>query len=138
MSHLAIVAIIATIPSRSELLRTRSLPSVLRQSCRPELVVVCVDGGVAAAAAAAIVLAVEEPSVVVIYNTRTQGCSGAWNCAVEHVVKWAVTTNRRLEEVAVALLDDDDEWLDDHLLVNRQLMQRYLPACVQSIRSDSS
>jgi glycosyltransferase involved in cell wall biosynthesis len=108
------VAVLIATHEREDLLRTVSLPSVLRQTHCPEVLVVVCDGRppgrttlgalVDGARAAGVRLDV-------LQNARAAGAAGAWNTGLRH-----------LETAGhcgyVALLDDDDAWDDDHLETN--------------------
>lgn len=45
-------------------------------------------------------------------NRRSKGAAGAWNSGLDHLLR---TSNVGPEQVYVAILDDDDEWLPHHL-----------------------
>eukprot|EP00951_Prasinocladus_malaysianus_P009247 scaffold67474_cov31-Prasinocladus_malaysianus.AAC.4 len=108
-------------------LRERSLPSVLRQSYAPRLVVIADDNDLKDDSQWARVLSgIEQgestgqtPEVELVRNKRTaRSASGAWNTALMHVRQRVAGG---LSGVWVAFLDDDDEWAADHLqeCVNR-------------------
>ncbi|MFC1897858.1 glycosyltransferase family 2 protein, partial [Chloroflexota bacterium] len=111
MSKDFIATIIATC-DRPDLLKNRSLPSVLHQTNCPDLVLVVDDSApVNKSRNRDIVTALRFPQDRVLYleNTRTKGAAGAWNTAIRHLYR------QGFYECWVALLDDDDEWQPQYL-----------------------
>lgn len=106
-----IVVLIAT-RMREVLLETRSLPSLLAQSLRPDTVVLVNDGpplksrGVHAMLDTSVHL-----QLVLLENRRAAGVAGAWNTGLAYL--W-----ERGFRGFVAFLDDDDEWAPHHLEAN--------------------
>lgn len=104
-------AVLMASSGRRDLLLARSLPSICRQTCPPELVVLVDDGGQYAPAFAPMLAAQLPVELVLIPNRRAPGAAGAWNTGLEFLAA------RRFAGF-VAMLDDDDEWDEDHLALN--------------------
>lgn len=96
---------------RYDSLRTVSLPSVRRQSCAPTLVVLVADGCPIAPSDARELTALVGLEPVLLHNRRAAGAAGAWNTGLEFLVA-------REFDGFVAILDDDDEWNENHLALN--------------------
>lgn len=108
------LAVVIATCNRFEMLSERSLPSVVAQSRRPDLLVVVDDSARAARTANAdLVGSLALPGCEVSYleNARTAGASGSWNTALD-IVAAKVTDPG---EVFVAVLDDDDAWSPEYL-----------------------
>jgi glycosyltransferase involved in cell wall biosynthesis len=108
-----IVVVIAT-KNRPLLLEKRAIQSVINQTLLPSGVVIVDDSeDVHRSQNRAIVERIQLPECPAFYlkNERTSGASGAWNTAIDFISeKWSTNDN-----VYVAILDDDDEWLEDYL-----------------------
>ncbi len=119
---LSIAVVIATY-NRPELLASRALASVARQTRPPDhLVVVDDSDGDVRRANARIVARFKAEGVEARYieNSRTPGASGAWNTALAHLQAAAPAT-------FVAILDDDDGWAPAYLeLCERAAFERDL------------
>ena len=109
------VAVLVATAHRSDLLASRALPSIERQTRAPWRVVVVDDARNAAAAGQTrqSVRAWQPAGIVVNFlrNRRTKGASGAWNSGLDHLLRICGDPTR----VFVATLDDDDRWEADHL-----------------------
>ena len=109
------VAVLVATANRSDLLASRALPSIKHQTRVPWRVVVVDDSGddVAAMQTERLVQAWKPVSVAVDFlrNRRTKGASGAWNSGLDHLLRVGGDPERTF----VAILDDDDQWLGDHL-----------------------
>jgi len=105
------VLVVVATHHRETLLRTRSLPSIQRQTVPPNRVCVVVDEDVDSKNTDIDSLRRDFPEFHFIRNCRTKGASGAWNSGVMEI------TN--LPEVQkycyLAILDDDDMWEPDHV-----------------------
>lgn len=108
------VAVLIATNDRVELLTERSLPSVMRQTHRPPVVVVVNDGphlardDRARLRASAAGTGVE---LVVLPNARSPGAGGAWNSGLEWLSEQGAGG-------FVAILDDDDDWDPEHIEAN--------------------
>ena len=105
------IAVVIATYNRPELLASRSLPSVARQTRPPDYLIVVDDSdGDFRRANARVVNGFNAGSVETRYleNCRTPGASGAWNTALAHL---------QVTEPAsfVAILDDDDAWDPSYL-----------------------
>jgi glycosyltransferase involved in cell wall biosynthesis/peptidoglycan/xylan/chitin deacetylase (PgdA/CDA1 family) len=107
------VVIVATVPMREHLLG-RALASVYRQSQRAERVIVVLDGDTERSAAVEARRSTES-----LRNRRTPGAAGAWNTAIDHLVRSEPDPSC----VIVSFLDDDDFWDDDYLDAVRRAMR---------------
>lgn len=108
------LAVIVATKNRPELLATRSLPSITRQTRTPDFLLVCDDSdAVYTQANREIVNQINLPLCDVVYlqNSRTVGASGCWNSALSLLL----TKVDSPEHVFVAFLDDDDEWSPEYL-----------------------
>lgn len=117
-----IVALVAT-RGRRELLLSRAIPSILRQTRLPDRLVVVVDhskeemsgADMAALARQIQSLGDKAVSVSVLRNVRTPcRAAGAWNTGIDQLHRDARLVARP-ELCFVAILDDDDAWEPDHL-----------------------
>ena len=105
-----IVAVVAT-HNREEHLRTRSLPSIQRQTVLPNRVCIVVDEHVNSGDTDIAALEKDYPAFRFIRNCRTKGASGAWNCGILEVTDLPETQ----KYCYLAILDDDDSWEPNHL-----------------------
>jgi hypothetical protein len=101
-----------------DLLRSVSLPSVRRQKFAPSTVVLVADGFVITPKIvrelASMLGGIE---IVPLQNRRVPGAAGAWNTGLEFLA------TKRFDGF-VTVIDDDDEWDDHHLAVNRDATRR--------------
>ena len=108
-----LVALVATC-NRPQLLARRSLPSIANQTRRPQLVIVADDSIDAHRArnqkTVAEFSARYGMRALYVVNRRTRGAGGCWNCGALLALQHANPTDAYL-----AILDDDDEWLPQHL-----------------------
>ena len=107
---LSIAAVVAT-HNRPELLASRALSSIARQTRPPDYLIVVDDSdGDIRRANARVVAGFDAGSVETRYmeNCRTRGASGAWNTALAHLQATDPAT-------FVAILDDDDAWEPSYL-----------------------
>lgn len=107
MSVFQHAVVVATTGSRASLLR-RALESLRQQRRRPERIVVVLDESLHGDASHALLERIRGvfPEVDSLLNRRTPGASGAWNTAIDHLLR----TTERPHEVLVSFLDDDDTW----------------------------
>jgi len=104
-----VVAVLIATCGRPGLLAQRSLPSVQRQTRRPEFLVVVDDSDPTVRPDNRNIvndLRLGGAGIIYIANTRTRGASGAWNTGLEWLRRHAGDPNN----LFVAVLDDDDEW----------------------------
>lgn len=104
-------AVLLATAGRCDLLRTVSLPSVRKQSHPPAVVVLVADGCVLAPEDVRELAAIGGIEFVVLQNRRAAGAAGAWNTGLEFL-------RARRFDGFVAMLDDDDEWDENHLAAN--------------------
>jgi glycosyltransferase involved in cell wall biosynthesis len=107
-----VAALIAT-RDREDLLLGRSVPSVLLQSSKPNVLVVVDDGHLREDAGEALRGQAQAHGVPIqlVQNRRARGAAGAWNTGLAHLAALG-------HSGFVAFLDDDDTWDPDHLQVN--------------------
>ena len=108
------VAVLVATSERTELLETRALPSIARQTRTPVCVVVVDDSGDAGAKRTEALVRGWRPvgvDVAFLRNRRTKGAAGAWNSGLDHLLRICADPRR----LFVAILDDDDEWAPVHL-----------------------
>lgn len=103
-----VIALIATTP-RVDLLRSRALPSIQRQSrCLDAVVIVSDRRALSVEETRDSALTVPRCPTHFLANNRTRGVAGAWNTGLDFIAaQWPVCY--------VAILDDDDEWDADHI-----------------------
>ena len=105
--------IIATSMSRIEMLFSRSLYSVLKQTMQPDCVVVVDDNNDTAVSDEITkqIALIGNPTVYYVKNNHTQNMSGtgSWNTGVEFMSK------KLGGESYIAILDDDDSWDETYL-----------------------
>ncbi len=105
-SSTCVVAIVAT-ANREELLRSRSLPSIISQSHPCSKIVVVEDTGSEPSCSEVQRICLSQTREIdYLKNRRTQGAAGAWNTGIDHLAR--CYENPSL--VYVAILDDDDRW----------------------------
>jgi glycosyltransferase involved in cell wall biosynthesis len=117
------VAVLIATCDRPDLLSQRSLPSVQRQTRRPDFLVVVDDSDPAVRLANQTTvreLPFDRTLVAYITNTRARGAAGAWNTGLE----WLTTHAGNSSDLFVAILDDDDEWDPNHLSANLATAQQ--------------
>ena len=108
------VAVLVATSDRTELLKTRALPSIAQQTRAPAQVVVVDDSGDAGAEGTEALVRSWRPAgveVAFLRNRRTKGPAGAWNSGLDHLLRFCADPRR----LFVAILDDDDEWAPAHL-----------------------
>lgn len=107
-----VAALIAT-RDREALLLGRSVPSVLRQSLKPNVLVVVDDGQLPenAGEELRVQAAAHGVPLRLVPNRRARGAAGAWNTGLAHLAELG-------HDGFVAILDDDDTWDADHLEAN--------------------
>jgi len=109
------VAVIIATKNRPNLLKNRSLSSVLTQSKPPSYIIVVDDSsGDIRDENKSIVDSFPSKNCHVKYllNHRTPGASGAWNTAVEYLSSELLL---EADSLLLAFLDDDDEWHSNYL-----------------------
>lgn len=112
-----VIVLIATSGARNELLFRRALPSVFAQTHCPDAIVVVDDNddlNVALDLSQEITLLARRHSeLIYLHNKRTRHMSGtgAWNTGIDYIA------GKFGDDCYVAILDDDDEWLPNHLAV---------------------
>ena len=109
------VAVIVATCDRSELLAIRSIPSIMNQTRKPDLLIV-VDDSTSPIHKKANYEYIESiksnlPDVKFIDNQRTAGASGAWNTGIDLLFQQSEAPN----ETFLAILDDDDAWKPTYL-----------------------
>jgi hypothetical protein len=106
------IAVIVATRNRDALLRSRSIPSIARQTIAPDHLVVVNDGEPLERATTVAIEGVPVRAThSVLLNVQARGVAGAWNTGLAHL-------SRIGHAGYVALLDDDDEWDPEHLCVN--------------------
>ena len=104
-------AVLMATKGRCDLLRNLSLPSIRKQSESPVLVVLVNDGCVIMPDDVQSLAALVGIKLVLLQNRRAAGAAGAWNTGLEFLAS-------RSFDGFVAMLDDDDEWDENHLAAN--------------------
>ncbi|MBO4587816.1 MAG: glycosyltransferase [Bacteroidales bacterium] len=122
-----IAALIATSMKRCELLFTRALRSVLNQTRKADIIII-VDDNEDCSESLKIQNYLEKlnnPSILYLHNSHVSGISGtgAWNTGIEYIIK------EFGPDAYVAILDDDDEWKENHLSVCISAIEQH-PECI--------
>ncbi len=109
----SLATVVAT-RNRAELLQQRSIPSILRQTALPSVVVLVNDGAPHPEAMRRVFAGIAgRTSLQLLENARAPGPAGAWNTGLQ----WL--SDQRFGGF-VAILDDDDTWDPQHLAANLQ------------------
>jgi hypothetical protein len=104
-------ALMAT-KDRWDLLTQRALPSIRRQCHLPQLVVLVNDGkDFEEGAILALREVLDAVPMVTMRNVGRPGAAGAWNTGLRYLRGLAF-------DGFVAILDDDDEWDEEHVALN--------------------
>lgn len=105
-----VICLIATLP-RLETLQERALPSIQRQTRRPDIVVIVADQrSLTAEDERNLCMAAPSVQIKFLVNERETGVAGTWNSGLKFIA-------RHYPSCYVAILDDDDEWDPDHIQV---------------------
>lgn len=121
--HVRSVAALVATHGRIDLLRQRSIPSILAQSRLPDRLVIVVDQSKDELSDSALTDLAETLQadcggripVTVLRNRRTlQRASGAWNTGIDQLHRDGLIM-RQPDLWFVAILDDDDAWEPDHI-----------------------
>ena len=119
------LAVVVATADRADLLANRALPSVASQTLSPSQVVVVDDsqspGNAEQTARCARDWNCPDARVAFLRNRRTKGAAGAWNSALDHLLRHG---RGDPSSVYVAILDDDDRWLPEHLAACAAAIQR--------------
>jgi len=100
--------LIATL-GRYDYISKRALPSIKKQSLKPEAIVIICDGKpFSAENCSTIQKTIPDIPIFFQLNQRTPGVSGAWNSGLKFI-------RDNLQSEFVAILDDDDTWDHNHL-----------------------
>jgi hypothetical protein len=103
-----VTALIATRPRWKSLISV-SLPSLLKQTWRPHEVVIVADSRpLSPSECASVKGQLARHQITILRNDRMAGVAGSWNTGLADI-------RARRPEAFVAILDDDDEWDEDHL-----------------------
>jgi len=108
-----VVAVIATC-NRPVLLVERAVTSILKQTRLPDYLIIIDDSkdGLPDSTRFSIQqMMVENITLCIEKNSRSPGASGAWNSAIILAGRLC----NKIEDTYIAILDDDDEWVDSHL-----------------------
>ncbi len=108
------IAVIVATCDRVHMLIERSIPSILRQTHRPDHLLVIDDSSPNIQKLnKQFIDGLDVPGCAVTYmlNQRTPGAAGAWNTAIYNVLQQAHAPR----DVYLAVLDDDDAWHPSYL-----------------------
>ncbi len=108
------IAVLVATKNRNDLLRHRSLPSILNQSLVPDTVVLVEDDRFLRPSVSQLLFEELFPHGHYLTNQRTPGAAGAWNTGLDFLLRNASCD---VHNVWVAILDDDDYWEPSHLSV---------------------
>lgn len=97
----------------------RALPSITLQSIRPKYVIIVNDGTpFTSQEKEKLKLILSSFEYVVLFNSFTTGAAGAWNSGIQYLY------NKNFNGY-VAILDDDDEWHENHIQLNLKQANDY-------------
>ena len=100
---------------RHEMLKERSIPSVLAQTLRPHYIVVvddsCDEDERLKNENYIRSLQIEGVNIDYLSNCRTKGACGAWNTGIFYIADNCIS----VESTFLAILDDDDEWAPEYI-----------------------
>ncbi len=102
------IVVLVTATDRPHLHSARTIPSLLRQTRPADAVVVVDDSMDCSDAIKESFGSAKLNRLSVIRNVGTKGAAGAWNTGLDFI-------RANFGDAWVAILDDDDEWEDDHL-----------------------
>ncbi len=123
-THMPTIAVIVATCDRPELLKSRSIPSILNQSLAPDFLIIVDDSNTTKNQRenAAYVKSLQADGTIIslLRNRLTPGASGAWNTGID----WVFEQTLSPEDTFLAILDDDDSW--DPM---------YLEKCIQKVAS---
>lgn len=107
---LPIVTLIATTP-RMEQLELHALPSIRKQLNPPSLVVIVSDRrSLVDSEKQSIRDQLPGVDVLLLENEHSSGAAGCWNTGIKAILKI-------FDDCYVAIIDDDDDWRENHLKV---------------------
>ncbi|MBM3870959.1 MAG: glycosyltransferase family 2 protein [Verrucomicrobia bacterium] len=106
-----VCAVLMATKGRLDSLQHVSLPSVRKQSQPPVLVLLVTDGCEIPPTLASELKELVGGEFMLITNRRAAGAAGAWNTGLDFLAA-------RNFDGFVAMLDDDDEWSENHLVAN--------------------
>jgi hypothetical protein len=119
------IAVIIATKNRANLLKIRAIASVQKQSRQPNYLIVVDDSLPQVQRQNRLVVESLTPTdyaIKYMTNERTLGASGAWNTAIEYLIK---ESSGKKDSLFLAFLDDDDEW-----------HQNYLERCIVAAREN--
>lgn len=132
-SSLSVAVLIAT-KDRYDLLTTRAIPSVVRQTRRPDLLVIVDDSSPdirTQNATYVASLSIQDCEVLYVENRRSEGASGSWNTGIDTYLSKV----KQPESAYIAILDDDDSWLPTYLeLCCRSAFENHLDMVAADFR----
>ena len=109
------VGVLIATCDRHQMLKNRSVASVLNQTFQPDYIVVVDDSKddkerlknknyIQS-------LQVDGARIDYLSNSRTKGASGAWNTGIFHLASIC----KSMDSTFLAILDDDDEWTPEYI-----------------------
>lgn len=114
---MTIIALIATVPRFNDLLSI-SIPSIARQKKLPHAIVIVTDKGTLTPDEQSLLIyASPKIKMYFVENMRADGVAGSWNTGIDFISKYH-------SECYIAILDDDDIWLPNHLYICSQLAKK--------------
>ncbi len=103
-----VIALIATTP-RLPLLLGNAFPSIVNQTVPPAAVVLVSDSHALNADEVALLQAtLKDIPLYTMTNSRKLGAAGSWNTGIQFI-------SEHFPKSYIAIIDDDDEWHEDHL-----------------------
>jgi len=109
-----LIALIASLPRFSDLLNI-SIPSIAAQSLKPDAIIVVSDNKKLTNNEKKLLSEIlKKTKIYFIHNLHSPGVAGAWNTGIDYI-------NKYFNKSYIAILDDDDIWLPNHLSVCSEL-----------------
>ncbi len=109
-----LIALVASVPRFNDLLSI-SIPSIASQVKKPDAIIIVSDRKKLTDKQQRLLIDItKETKIHFIDNVKTSGVAGAWNTGIDYI-------NKYFGDSYIAILDDDDIWLPNHLSVCSQL-----------------
>jgi hypothetical protein len=113
---MTVIALVASVPRFNDLLRI-SIPSIAKQQKLPQAIVIVTDRQRLTPHEQSLIQKVSpKTECYFIENTRIGGAAGSWNTGIDFISKY-------FGECYIAILDDDDIWLSNHLFACDNLVK---------------
>ena len=120
------LVVLVTLTNRIHLHKSRTIPSLTRQSKGWDLLVVVDDSTESTDEIRTLFESSGLPQMVYVRNRRSRGAAGSWNTGLSAI-------GERMPDAWVAILDDDDEWSGEHLSSCYEMSKKETDAVISGI-----